>query len=83
VNVGDTARAVRVVTEKAGFKSKVLLDAGGEGMAAYRAQVPTVVLIGKDGTVQAVHRGRRADTREQVKKDLDALLKGDTLAPKP
>ncbi len=44
--------------------------------------IPLTVIVGKDGTVQAMHEGFDPDMKAGIKKDLDALLAGKTLAPK-
>jgi peroxiredoxin len=82
VNVGDSPRAVRRFAEAAKYPGVIALDPKGAGLAEVRAAaVPAVVVVGKDGTVQAYHRGK-PDTAGKVKADLDTLLAGGSLVPK-
>ncbi|HOW17803.1 MAG TPA: hypothetical protein PLC79_02105, partial [Phycisphaerae bacterium] len=61
----------------------VELDKTGLAAENYVAKgIPLTVIVGKDGTVQAVHEGFDPDMKASIRKDLDALLAGKTLAPK-
>ena len=42
--------------------------------------IPQTVLIGKDGTVQAVHVGFMPEMKQKLRDELDALLAGKNLA---
>jgi thiol-disulfide isomerase/thioredoxin len=82
INVEEKPEVVKPVVEKHGYKGTVALDTRGVSLEAYRlTAIPAVVLIGKDGTIQAIHTGAGAQMREKVQQDLDTLLKGDRLAP--
>jgi peroxiredoxin len=82
INVDEKEDLVKPAVEKRGYKGKVALDPKGTSLEAYRlAVIPAVVLIDKDGTVQAIHTGGGSGLREKVRKDLDALLKGERLVP--
>lgn len=83
VNAGESADAAKAYAEKAGYKGTVVLDPKGEGLASLKLQtVPGAVILDKDGTVRAYHRGGKPHTKDAVKKDLDTLLKGEQPAPK-
>ncbi|MCH7808029.1 MAG: DUF2092 domain-containing protein [Planctomycetes bacterium] len=59
----------------------VAMDAKGKIADKYHVQgIPQTVIIGKDGTVQAVHRGFSPDLKEQLAKELETLLSGEKLA---
>jgi hypothetical protein len=82
VNVGDTPAVARQFAEAAKYTGILALDPKGSSLAALRvATIPAVVIVGKDGTLQAVYRGK-ADTAAKVKADLDTLLGGTNLVPK-
>jgi peroxiredoxin len=82
VNAGDTPLAAKQFANTSKYSGIVALDPKGTGLAALRvATVPAVVVIGKDGTIQAVHRGK-PDTADKVKADLDKLLRGESIVPK-
>lgn len=60
---------------------EVVLDPDGKIGEAYEAfSIPRTVIVGKDGVVQAIHRGFSPNLKEDIKKDLDAILKGKTPA---
>jgi peroxiredoxin len=82
VNVGEKPDVVRAFVKQRGFQGKVALDPDSASLEAYRlSALPAAVLIGRDGTVRAVHGGAGPAVREQIRRDLDALLKGERLAP--
>jgi hypothetical protein len=45
--------------------------------------IPQTVLIGKDGTVQAVHVGVAPDLKKRLRRELDALVAGKGLVVGP
>jgi thiol-disulfide isomerase/thioredoxin len=62
----------------------ILLDSNGRVAMDYGAtSIPRMILIGKDGTVQAIHAGYSPYLKQQLKENLDTLLKGEKLAPAP
>ncbi len=64
------------------YQGTVLLDPETKSLDAYRfGELPTTILIGKDGTVQAFHSGSTAEARQQIRQDTAALLQGRQLAP--
>jgi len=83
VAVGEKADDVKRFAAKEGFAGTLLLDPKAEALAALKTNaLPAVLLVGKDGTLQAFYRGDRPNLREQVRQDLEKLLKGERLAPK-
>jgi hypothetical protein len=82
VNVGEKPDVVQAFVKERGFRGTVALDPASASLEAYRlSALPAAILIGRDGTVQAVHGGAGPAVREQIGRDLDALLKGQRLAP--
>ena len=50
---------------------------------AYRIEaIPHTVIIGRDGSVEAVHVGASEGMEAKLRKQLDALLEGKSLVPK-
>jgi peroxiredoxin len=83
VGVGQREGEVKRFTAKQHLPGKVVLDPRSESVDAYGlTALPCLVLVGKDGTVQAFCRTSRPAEREQLRKDLHALLKGEPLIPK-
>jgi thiol-disulfide isomerase/thioredoxin len=82
VNVGEKPDVVKACVAKHSYKGVVALDPESASLEAYRlSALPAAILIGRDGTVQAIHTGAGPGMREQIGRDLDALLQGKTLAP--
>ena len=85
INVDKQAVPSQVVAqvEALGITLPVLLDSRGTASALYsRPVLPTLILIGSDGTVEAVHEGDGGDgeglarLEQQVRSQLDLLLAG-------
>lgn len=76
----DTAR-VKAFLESAGIKNvSVLLDSSGDVQRDYAASnIPRMVVIGKDGTIQAIHRGYSPALRDTLTEQLNTLLEGGRL----
>lgn len=82
INLGEDRSQVQRAVAEMGFTGQVLLDPRAETLAAYRIQtIPTAIMIGKDGTVQACHSGSTDAVRAQVRADAAALIAGQTLVP--
>lgn len=80
VNVGESADAVRGFISKANYPWPVLLDPDQQGSAAYRiTSVPVAVIVGLDGTIQAVHVGNSPEQRTLFERDLEQVLAGKPL----
>jgi thiol-disulfide isomerase/thioredoxin len=83
IAVGQKEGDVKRFTAKKHLPGRQVLDPHSESVDAYGLTVlPCLVLVGKDGTVQAISRTLRSTERDQLRKELDALLKGESLVPK-
>jgi peroxiredoxin len=83
IDLEEPPERVRDFLKEKKWAMPVALDKTGAVAEAYGAQgIPHTVIIGKDGTVQVVHEGFDPDMKATLKRDLDALLAGKTLAPK-
>lgn len=81
VNVGESAEKARTFLENQELDLLVLLDTELSVAQEYGVTgIPQTVLVGKDGVVEAVHRGVGQDTEKQLKSELDALLAGESLS---
>ena len=80
VNVGEDRAAAAEFMEDQGLDVPVVLDTDGSVGGMYHVvAIPTVVLIGRDGTVEAVHQGYSPNVDKDLRKELDVLLEGGTL----
>lgn len=80
INQQEQADDVRRFLEKEKITCAVALDADGKVGQAYQVQgIPQTVLIGKDGTVQAVHVGMIPDLEKTLREQIEKLLDGKTL----
>ena len=74
-----TEREVVRMFAQAGAKFENALDPQGLGKKEFQVgSVPTLVLLGKDGVVQAVHFGAKKDLASTLGKQIDLLLAGKT-----
>jgi len=84
LNQGEAAARIRAFLEDAGLEVQVALDADGKVAGLYGVRsVPQVVVVGKDGTVQAAHVGLGDDFKEKLTRELDALVAGPGLVKPP
>lgn len=80
VNQQEQAADVKSYLEKEKIACPVALDADGKVGKAYQVQgIPQTVLIGKDGTVQAVHIGLIPDLEKTLRKQIETLVEGKSL----
>jgi len=80
VNEGDSEGTVRKFLENTKLKLTVALDKDGKVGQDYDARsIPLMVLVGKDGSVQAVHTGYDPDMKKKLAAELDALFAGKKL----
>lgn len=80
VNVQEDSAAVQAFLEQHGFKMKIPMDTEGEASRRYHVRgIPQTVIIGKDGTVQAVHVGLSLNLEEQLSREVELLLEGKNL----
>jgi hypothetical protein len=83
VNVKEDAETIRQFLVEEPIDSPVVMDTEGTALAAYRVEaIPHTVIVGRDGIVQAVHVGADEGMEAKLRKQLDALLEGKSLAPK-
>lgn len=81
VNLGEQDVTVREFLKKTGLDLRVALDPKGAVGEAYGVEaIPMTVLIGPDGTIQAVHVGADADTEARLRQEFKTLTSGGRLA---
>ncbi len=80
VNIRESPEQVRGFLEQMELDVPVAMDRQGSAQADYMAtSIPTTVVIGKDGIVQAAHLGFSPMTREQLTNELQTLVDGGSL----
>ena len=80
VNEGESEEKVSEFLEKTKLKVTVALDKDGKVGNDYGVRgIPRTVLIGKDGSMQAVHVGYDPDMRKTLAAELDTLVAGKKL----
>lgn len=58
----------------------ILMDPNGQTSFTYGAtSIPRMIIIGKDGTIQAIHAGYAPSLREQLTEELETLVSGKNL----
>lgn len=83
VNLKEDPETIRTFLREEPIDAQVVMDPEGAAAAAYRVDaIPHTVIIGRDGIVQAVHVGAGEGMEAKLRKQLDALLEGKSLAPK-
>jgi len=83
VNVKEDGETIRKFLEMEPIEAQVVMDTEGAAAAEYRVDaIPHTVIVGRDGIVQAVHVGASDGLEAKLRKQLDALLEGKSLAPK-
>ena len=83
VNVKEDPETIRMFLAEESIDAAVVMDTEGTASAAYRVEaIPHTVIIGREGIVQAVHVGAAEGMEAKLRKQLDALLEGKSLAPK-
>ncbi|MFA4945400.1 MAG: DUF2092 domain-containing protein [Lentisphaeria bacterium] len=81
VNQEEPAETVRGFLDTLKLDCPVLLDPDGAVGERYRVTaIPKTVLIGPDGTVQAIHVGFAPDIKQTLTGQIQALLAGKKLA---
>lgn len=80
VNLKEDADKVSKFLEQRKLGVTVALDKDGHVGELYKVEsIPQTVIIGKDGSVQAVHVGLLPGLEEKLKGELDKLLSGEKL----
>ena len=83
VNLKEDAETIRAFLQEEPIDAPVVMDTDGAAAMAYRVEaIPHTVIIGRDGIVEAVHVGASEGMEAKLRKQLDALLEGKSLAPK-
>jgi peroxiredoxin len=75
ISVGENAETVRAFVSSKRYQHSIVLDPKSEAAAAYGVtSLPTIVLIGKGGTVQSVYVGNTPETRFEIAREIARLL---------
>ena len=83
INLGEPLNTVQTSVAQHKYQGRVLLDPETKSLDAYGfGELPTTILIGKDGTVQSFRSGSTTETRQLIRQDTAALLQGKTLVPR-
>lgn len=83
VNLRESRAQIKSFLKKQKLTCSVGMDRNGAVARKFRVEgIPTSVLIGKDGTVQAKHVGFSGNLKSRLKSELDVLLAGENLAGK-
>ena len=84
VNLRETAEKVRKFQDERKLQFASPLDKDGAVAGKYLVSgIPQSVIVGKDGTVQAVHVGASPDLKDKLTGELQALVDGKKLAEPP
>lgn len=84
VNVGESAEIVKAYFAEAGLGLATALDEAGEAAEKYGVSgIPQQVIIGKDGVVELVNVGFGMGSETTLRRAIEALLRGETLAERP
>jgi len=80
VNQKEDPQTISGFLQREGLALAVALDRTGEVGRLYHVRgIPQSVIIGKDGTVQAVHVGFTPELEATLRRELDALVAGGSL----
>jgi len=80
VNLQEDTATIQKFLKETKLHPTVALDREGKVAEQYGVQgIPMTVLIGKDGTVQAVHVGNLPNLKEMLEKELKSLVEGKAL----
>lgn len=81
VNQGESPAQIKSFLSDEGLHPIVVLDKNGMIASKYNVSgIPQTVIVGKDGTVQAVHVGAMPGLKDIMAKELDTLISGKSLA---
>jgi thiol-disulfide isomerase/thioredoxin len=84
VDSGEEADTIRAYLKKANFVLSVPLDKDGSVAELYGVSgIPHTVIVGKDGTVQAIHVGYSPENKDRLRRELNDLLAGKPLPREP
>lgn len=75
VNQRETREKVQAYLQKYGLSVPVLLDTRGQVGALYQVTgLPRMVVIGKDGTIKAIHHGMTENIDAQLTREIEGIL---------
>jgi thiol-disulfide isomerase/thioredoxin len=84
INVQESPEQISAFLKQHNLDVSVPMDVSGAAAERYAVRgIPQTVLIGKDGTVQAVHVGLLPNLEEQLSSEVETLLAGNRLVPAP
>lgn len=80
VNQGESRELVDKFLSQRKFDLNVLFDPKSKSGGKFKfAGLPHTVIIGKDGTIQAVHQGYSPDMKSLLTSELEKLIRGENL----
>lgn len=80
VNLEEEIEDIKSFLESQGLNVQVALDTDGSVAEMYKAfSIPQTVIVGKDGTVQAVHVGMSPNLETELREELTQLVGGKNL----
>jgi thiol-disulfide isomerase/thioredoxin len=83
VNQGEEPERIKAFLEETKLAVTVALDPDGRAGTAYRVSgIPRMVIVDKEGVVRAGHSGVSPSLREDLERELDAILAGKEAAAK-
>ena len=74
VNMAEDATAVQTFAKQQGMSIPVALDNGSAAQAFGVSGIPHLVVIGRDGTVHAVHTGASNDLQQMLNRELQSAV---------
>lgn len=84
VNVRERPEDVEAFLKERKWNLSIPLDRDGSVSDKFKVGgIPQTVIVDKDGTVQAVHIGYSPDTKQQLERELETLLRGSKLVSAP
>ncbi len=83
INLRETPDLVKAFQKKADLKFSVAIASKSDITNQYGVEgIPQLVIIGKDGVVEAVHVGLAPDAEAVLTKELETLISGKSLVKK-
>ena len=80
VNLAEEKSKVRSFLRSNQLGLRAALDRDRTAGRSFRiSSIPTTVIIGRDGTIQSMHKGYTSDLESRLREELDTLLSGGSL----
>lgn len=80
VNLREDRETVKAFLDRMELDIPVALDRQAAAATKYGvSNLPTLVLIGREGTIEARHTGYRPGDEEKIREEIEALLAGESL----